>query len=443
MSTVPTKPPLLKRKSFWVVVVVVLVLCLPVQMFVGWIIEKRELDAKLAVLQSAGMPTSASEVNDFYVVPDGVTDSTELWLDALAAVQSADLQARERELPIVGDGETPIPAPGEEWAQLETVRTFLSDFDSELQTIHRAANTGGQVRFPVDFSMGIYTPIPHTQESRRLARLLLLDAHVSAHAGDHDRTLKNVIAIFSLSDALRGEPTVISQLVRIALHAIGCIALEELLPYSEWSDAELASLQVAVSKANFKDGLRRAYQGERGMSLSNLRNYSPTAKLFWQPNALEALRSYEACLEGLEESWPEALKRQAEAQSRLEGLDTLDRIRLMGVLLLMPTMEQPILAGTRATARQRCTNAALAAQRFRLQYGELPAALEDIGAELLGSSSLPDALVDPFDEQPLRYRMGEATAVIYSIDENLKDDGGNCDDEESHRPPDVGFILVK
>jgi hypothetical protein len=268
MEPEPQKSTLFRSKLFWAMVSVPLVVLVT---FVGiWLARQSSLDSQLAELRAEGLPTTAREINDFYVVPDDVTDTTDLWIAAINAAQAASTSPSIKTLPIIGQGPTPIPPPGEAWAKLEASRALLASSKFELQLIHRAGEAGGQVRFPVDFSAGIATLLPLTQNSRAVARLLTLDAHVGAHDGDNARVLQDLKAIFALSDAMRGEPCMISQLVRIAIHNVGGDAVEKLLPHCKWDDAELQSLQAAIGAARFKDGLMHSMSGERAIALTAL-----------------------------------------------------------------------------------------------------------------------------------------------------------------------------
>ncbi|MSR57325.1 MAG: hypothetical protein EXS05_06605 [Planctomycetaceae bacterium] len=405
-----------------------------------WFYSLSTLDSELTALRAKGLPTTAKELTDFYAVPNGIADTTNLWVSAINSVQAANLRTRASALPIVGTGPTPIPAPGQGWAELEAVRTLLGELGGEFQAIRLAAEAGGQVRFPVDMSAGIATLYPYTEASRVVARLLTLDAHVCAHDGSSSQALHDIRAIFALSDALRGEPTMISQLVRIAIYAVGCDLLERLLPYCEWSDAELESLQTAIRSARFKDEMRNALSGERAIFLIALDDM-PLGP-FRQSNAREALQFYETAIEGLSGSWPEARSQQRELDARINSLTGLSRLRFTFVSMLLPPLELATVADTRADARQKCANAAIAVERYRQKHNRLPQSLAEIEQDLMGFSSEPAAeLIDPFDGQPLRYQVEAARILIYSVGENGQDDGGDCPRDEERRPLDIGFIL--
>lgn len=433
-----------KRKFFkkstllWITPAAVL-LALGCLWYVGW----SSMNSQLSALRAKGLPTSATELNEYYAIPEGALDSTDLWVAAIDTVQDADLDQRGTTLPFLGEG--PVPVPGEEWAELETSQTLLAELKDELEAIHKAADAGGQVRFPIDCSAGFQTLLPHTQNSRTVTRLLQFDAQVSAHDGNDSRALRDLRAIFALSNALRGEPILISQLVRMAIHAIGCDAVERLMPHCNWNDAELELLQIAIRSARFKDEMGQALCGERATCLSELDQFSLGP--FRALNKQQALGFFAGSIDGLSSSWPEALSRQRELNAEMESLRRESRLiplMLRATLLLLPATEHAAVAGAQADARQKCTNAAIAAQRYRLQSGRLPDSLTDIGPRLLGPAAEPSArLVDPFDGQPLRYKIEETRVLIYSVGRNAQDDGGDCDRDAQRQPPDVGFSISR
>lgn len=442
MPSESRKPFITRSRALWgiaglLVAVLVALVC-------AWFVEQSAVDSQLAALRAKGLPTTAKELNDFYAVPEGTADTTKLWINAIDAVQAANLRTRGGTLPYVGTSVARIPAPGEAWAKLEMARQFLGQLGTELQAIRRAAAAGGQVRFPVDFSAGNETLLPYTMQSREVARLLALNAHVCVHDGNGSQAIQDVRAIFALSDALRGEPTVMSQLVRNYVHAIGFDAAEWLMLHCEWTDAELESLQTAVQSARFKADMSNALCGERATCLITL-NSIPLRPVLLS-NVDEALRFFESSIEAYSGSWPDTLKRQRELDDRMKALSegTITRLRLKPVLLVLPTFQRAALSSARAEAVQRCANLAIAAQRYRMQHGRIVGSLANIDQKFLGAPSEPSAqFTDPFDGQLLRLKLEPTRVVIYSIGENWQDDGGDCDSYGDHPRLDVGFVLKK
>lgn len=442
MSSEPKVSYVPRSKLFWAFVAFPLA-CVLVLAAV-WYAGKRAVDSDLAALRGKGLPTAGHEVNEFYAVEEGATDTTGLWVNAILAVKSANAGQKTGDLPIVGTGEGPVPVPGEEWSRLDDARKLLEGMEAEFQLLRKATAAGGQARFPVDFSAGINTLLPLTQDARGAARVLALDAYVSAHDGQGARTLEDLRGLFALSDAMQREPCLISQLVRVAIHAVGCDATARLLPHGEWSDADLEALQKSIDAARFQEGIERALCGERGISLSALEDI-PLGP-FRQSNVREALRYFDRSLDGYTGSWPETLQRQRELAAELNSMkaNSFNRMRLAGVLMLLPAMEQGANAGARAEARQKCTVGAIAAQRYRLKHGRLPESLAELGEMLPAAAGKKAAeLVDPFDGKPMRFKTDEKRIVIYSMGENGTDDEGDIEQKGQERPKDVGVSIAK
>lgn len=399
------------------------------------------LEQRIADLRSQGLPTNGTELNSWYAVPAGVADTTILWTAATTAYKNASFDNRVMEIPIAGRGQKSVPAPGNEWAELEICKAFLVDLDSEIQLIMHAADAGGMARYPVDFRDGINALLPAQQQTRGLARLLALRAHVDAHEGRHSEVLKDIKEIFAVSDSLRGEPLVISQLIRIAIHAMGCRLVADLMPYCEWTDEELEELQTTIGKADFRREMLRAFHGERAICLDTI---DSNGLWFRDSHKLKAIEWYSEYTEGIAISWPEATKRiqKIAAESALLLAGRISRMQYSYVSLLFPVLEQAANSGMRAEARQNCAIAAIAAYRYRLHHGTLPQSLSELQSLIPGDAAeKASRLIDSFDSQPLRFKSDTHQITIYSIGENKVDDDGDIEDGEQ-QPLDVGYSVT-
>jgi hypothetical protein len=297
------------------------------------------------------------------------------------------------------------------------------------------------VRFPVDFSQGIHTLLPDTQNSRTATRLLRLDAHVAVYDGDSVRVMNDIFAMFALSDALQTEPCMISQLMRMALHAIGCDAIQTLLPACQWDDKQLATLQQTVVNARFKESIRTGLLVERATTLTEIEKFAFPLST---SSTRAALPLFQMAVDAMDQPWPEAIHQQRAILKRLEAQEQGRLFRTMTVplQLLFGGAEPYAIAGARCEARQRCTIVAIAAQRHRLQHGQLPTSLSDIAEQMFpaGVQTPADLISDPFTGQQLQYLTTETQATIYSVGENGTDDGGQITSDRG-QPPDVGFAL--
>jgi hypothetical protein len=394
------------------------------------------LNRQLADLRSRGLPTNGEELNAWYTVPADVSDTTELWTAATRTIDTSRINKRALGIPLFAEGLTPIPPPGEEWAELEISRAFLKDLDQEIQLIRDAADAGGMARYPVDFTQGYNATLTDPQQLRTLAMLSSLSGHVHAHDGQTLGVLKDLKSIFAASDSIRGVPMLVPQLIRIAIHAMGCKLTAEMLPRCKWTDADLQNLQIATGRADFRLEMRNAFHGELAMLLNAIDGYPYPQSMFRGANKSKAIELLAGGTEGLETSWQEAIIRQQKVNKELKamssGLFTL--VIYKSLIRNLPVIHRCINAGIKAEAQQNGCIAVIAAHRYRLKHGTLPHTLTDLQDFIPNEDpSKSSRLVDPFDGQPLRFKISDDSVIIYSIGENKVDDRG---DVENKNPED-------
>ncbi len=432
--------PYYRQPSKWLIVFFALG-CLT--LFLLWLSGRSTLGEKLAELRKKGLPTTSTELNDYYKVPEGEEDTTELWVAAIDAVTKADLDSVPKDMPILGFDAEPVPSPDEKWEKLDESRKFLETLSDEMKLVYTAAEAGGVARYPVDFTPGFNALLPYAQDARSVARLLTLQAHVHAHDGAFDQSHTDILAIFALRNSFQAEPTTISQLIVNALHAIGCETTEDLLPHCNWKDEELAELQATIANMDFIHGVRTGLIGERPLVLTGMSNF-PLGP-FRQSASRDVLAYFEDCLEATKLPWPEAIVRMeaVSAELNMRSQSTFGRFAMMPLTLLAPATTQWFIAGARADCRKNFTVLALAAQRYRLKHGYLPDSLDDITSEFLPSTSA-NLKMDHFDGQPLRFISDETGITIYSIGRDQKDDGGDVEvTEEGPQPQDYGVFIER
>ncbi len=122
-----------------------------------------------------------------------------------------------------------------------------------------------------------------------------------------------------------------------------------------------------------------------------------------------ALAAYHCC----EKPWSEAASiiREREASASASG-NRFSEDYEMGPFENVPGV-------IKIRAKLNLTRTALALERHRVQHGALPASL----AALVASNPALN-MADPFDGEPIRYVMKKRGYLLYSVGENLADDGG-------------------
>ncbi len=303
----------------------------------------------------------------------------------------------------------------------------------------------------------VSTLLTDTQYTREVA--LLLRWHVVAllHRGDGSRTADAVLASLNVARSLGDEPTLISQLVRIACRRIATRNLERLLASGK-SVADLSQLQVAWAAEAEEPLLLFGVRGERAgmhvlfdnmtagvVDLSQIAECKPMAATdflgrygWWLYRG--RLPGDHACTLRYFNQAVAAAKQPIHLQTAAIASIPLppdDKYHILSRNLL-PAIDKVSDAHVRSTAEMRCAVVALACERHRLASGRWPVSLADIPVNLLAAVPL-----DPFDGQPLRYRVVDDGVVVYSIGPNRTDDGGHLSPTDNFRDPnvDLGFRL--
>lgn len=273
----------------------------------------------------------------------------------------------------------------------------------------------------------IETLLPDTQDTRLVADLLRWDVVLATEDGDARRAADDLLALLNTARSIGDEPTMISQLVRIAIRAITVNAIERCFAQNT-SPPNLVELQAALTAEAEEPLLLYGVRGERAMTDRLFENMqkdvvrpddlskgatgnNPLGGLGWWRYRANLPAEHAFALEWLSK-YVEIAKRPVHEQPPLiaaipeppnDGQHVLTR-------LLLPAVDRVAHAHWRSTAQLRCAVAGIACERFRQQHKRWPNALNE-----LVPAFLPAVPLDPFDGQPLRYSKWEDGVVVYSV----------------------------
>src|SRR5262249_9295253 len=145
---------------------------------------------------------------------------------------------------------------------LAEAEAFLQTHEAALASVLAASQQPGECHFPVKFEDGFSMKLEHVNDLRTLARLLMLAARVRAAKGDRDGALEAVQALYSVSQALAHELTLVSHLVRIATLGVAITETERIINEMQLTDEQLASLQAKLDGRAVQANLTTALLGE-------------------------------------------------------------------------------------------------------------------------------------------------------------------------------------
>lgn len=421
------------RSKLWIpcgcmVAALLLMIFVPAMSLFVWNHDKgRKVDQQMAKIVAAGQPTTYVELDQFYALPSGAADTTQLWLDGMEILVADKLPDAAKSLPFVGDGKPPLL--GEPWPEINKAEELLKRYAEAMDKFHAATKLGGAARYPIVFSNGYEMKLEHAQNLRSAARLLALEAYVRGHRGDASGCAESLRGIFAARRSLEQEPVVISNLVCIALHSIAIQALADNLAHVKFSEADLRALQDDINSFKPRNGLQRGFIGERVIGCEGYQSGGISVESkripFINSDFAFYLELFDDLITATNEDFPQCLAAGPKYDQKLKAMigGSFSKFSHIVSALLAPAMSAAFEASARTTAESGGANAAIAVEFYRRKHGRLPQSLDELVPEFL-----PRVPQDPYVGAPLKYIAAPDHFKIYSVGRDGKDDGGDRSD---------------
>ncbi len=293
--------------------------------------------------------------------------------------------------------------------------------------------------------------VPNLSEYKELAGLLCWDAYRQAENGNAGEAIGILIEVYDFGRHIRGQnTTLIEQLVGIAVEAIACKTMTEMLSEYPVDSAVLASAQQSLEKIMATENFKMSFEGEKlciydeaqrcftrsrfGKSHLYLRRFQELdvpidnfigpktgfSILFTHPDREETLKTAEQYYAMVEKS--ATMTPAARRQQRCNYGDQIEEYFGKNVFLdvLFPAIGSVIKTGDRIRIQSEATVVILAVQRYKLDKGRFPTSLE----ELVREGYVRKVPMDPYSDKPIVYKLTENDFALYSIGPDFVDDGG-------------------
>jgi hypothetical protein len=416
--------------------------------------QKSEFQARIDAIRAEGYPTNCGELDEWYKIPPNVENAAYTIEEALSVFKAWDKE-KSKSLPIIGRTELPSrtePLP----ADMKTlVGEYVADNNEALELFHKAAGIE-YCRYPVNLSAGLATLLPCLSEMRNAVRSLALEAILHADDGNGSAAKLSAISAFGIARSLAREPVTVSQLVRCSCQNTAISTVEQVLNRIELADEQLLELAESVRQSESISDISRAFVGERCMGMDFFDNpfdnpgsinpggvrLNPLLSLYKAVGLTEAdAVIYLDLMDGYMKCFKLPLHERLKAADAVEAkLRTISKAHVL-LHVITPSLSGVIGQELRTIAHLRAADAGLAVQRYRLKAGRLPENLAELVPAYLGS--VPK---DPFDGKEMRYRKLKTGYAVYSVGDDLSDDGGK------EKPPqrakespnwDVTFIVER
>ncbi len=307
----------------------------------------------------------------------------------------------------------------------------------------------------------INSPMVLVDDSRvvqnRLTDLFLLDVN----RGNINAAIEKLQAMNQLSHANSQEPGLLLVLMVRTFMKQQTDGIQRLLAQSELNVAQLQLLHDLLAPFDNNKQWKHTLFTEAGFSYAMIEMIKEkkisanrlaggqTPDHWWEyPQfwlmdfySTQQIRSYQQAAETMQlllnayQSADEPLLKQYAKLQQLTDTIRAERKQMKVSLkqLLLPALEKFCSGEMQKIASVRCTLAAIAAEKFRLQHQRWPASIDEL--------KLPAAILDPFEDKPLRMKLVPDGLVIYSIGTDKKDDGGMVLPKVDEPTADIGFKL--
>ena len=267
------------------------------------------------------------------------------------------------------------------------------------------------------------------QDLRFTAGLLRADAVLLADEGKMGEAVRSARAALGTARAMGDDPTLIGQLVRIALGVVAGNAAESVVNLGA-PDAGLAELQAEFLEEAAAPKLAVGLRGDRASAVL-ISDVLFGPRVFGRTDLANMLEFMTRYLDAAKLP-PE---RQAAAIAVIPVPPARDPHHTLGRLLL-PAVEKVSAAARRNQGELAAVAVGIACERHRRKFGQWPATLDDIPKDIL--AAVP---TDPGDGKPLKYKRLADRIVVYSVGPDGIDHGGDLNDATPPAQRDYGIRL--
>jgi hypothetical protein len=328
------------------------------------------------------------------------------------------------------------------------LRKLLKDYSAVLRLLREAAQKPN-CYFEHDYAWPTLTTLlPEAQYLGKAATLLALDARVNAADGNVRAAVDDINAMFAMSRHVRTAPILVCVLLSFAIEHKATATFQNVLLSSKLSEDDLRLLQLPLLRSH-QSSVEWAARGDEACRLATYCDFG-RGQLTWRL-LMECCGRHksDAPFDGdLADSAASSLYRVfLFADDLAEHRRLSQEMRLLAAMpyyraatrwddfeaplsggrgmqgmlnrLLLPTLRCGYEAGAQADAWYQALRLGLAAERYRLRNGRLPARLDELTPDFI-----PVIPSDPFDGKPMKMKRVDRGLIVYSIGLDRVDNGG-------------------
>jgi hypothetical protein len=300
--------------------------------------------------------------------------------------------------------------------------------------------------------------MPNLSGLRKLARALIWRSQLRAEQGRFKDAFDHAKSCYRFGQQVRGDKTLIEQLVGIAIEALAVQTIRDIAGRYEIDSTILADFQrdfeqiiadenftisLKAEKLMMYDEIQRCFTSDRigkgHLYVPRFRKISDMSSnyegegiepfildlvsapfLFGHPNKEETLKSVNKLLDYYKQL---SLKTAAQIHADSDAIDDkLNKLSSENIFIgvLSPAVKRIIEIGNRVPTEVGAALTMIAIFRYNGDTGRYPQNLN----QLVTDGFLKQLPIDSFSDKPLSYKKTEDNFILYSFGPDFKDDGG-------------------
>ncbi len=394
------------------------------------------LNAKLAELKAEGVPLSLVELQR---TPPPPEQNAVTYLLRAREETSSIARAIEEACKAAGDTDEDSTQYDALWAGrpgasvLDAIRDTLAKHTEAVPLLVQASNCP-DYDWQYDYDAGTQFNDRETSffdevfeqlgYKRDIFRVLYYQSLLLASEGECEQSLRTCEAMLRLAKLYGRDPLLVNYLVANAVYMVTVSAINQGLRTGPVSSETHQQLEAELAADDLDEQFRRAMMTERAYALQSFQDMSELWS--YAVTMFPPFKRDNAYMASVFDKFANSTQRPFDF--KLSG--ELKAIQESGGVftgLVLPALLASRGSLARVQALQRC------ARVLNHLIAQDPDGNKSVSIEKLGLPA--DATTDPFNGKPLRTKHTNAGWLVYSVGQNLKDDGGQLDDERT----DVGL----
>ena len=389
-----------------------------------------------AEFRAAGRPMAPAEIIPKAVPPS--ENAAPLYASAFALLDSKTVAGKKLSTYAVDLGREFSMDPDSDEKRIAFEQALANETVVQALDLIRQATARPRCNFDLPYDQGALMLVPHVNGLLSAGRILSSAILLETRRGDDQNAWQSLFQFLRMADALRDEPVLISALVRISMLQSALASARLVAEAFPPDDETRERLERLIAAADHLHPVLLAFDGERLFFGDWIFDHNNAHRLIQnvlgvggpglKPRYLAWLLSYRPSRQFQHAAYLRIVKQSADDLARPLGdsppapeSDPSMQDRWYGGILyaFAPSYFRARVVTLRLQAHARITQTGLALLRHKAAYGAYPAALAEIDPQFL-----PEIPLDPFTGKPLVYRPEADGFVLYSLGENLADDGG-------------------